>query len=566
MKGVLLLKHIVLSVFVLGLVVACKDSHADSESVPPYDNDAEVFTAGNFFLESYYEAGLRHWEEDRPDSALVFFSEILKYPYYVQDTQTAKDWVDVATSCGVLAFQMNRNYQALNLFMDAYSMACKFGLKDPAPLINASILYAHEWNFEKAYALCTREEGLPALEKDRDFVASANLLVSLLTCAMGMNDKEKVDTCLKKLYLPVYDTIGMAMFGRYRAESWLAAQGGKYDSALNFVRQALAHATAFSDTSALYAAVYKDIGNLYLQKGNYDSALWYYNRSLPYCYQRNDLASLQNIYRQKINILDKLRRQKEYKEAVEFYTEISQAIEEENRSAQQQNIDYIIHQREQDREIAELYYDQLYKSRIIAKQKILILALSAVFCLLLSLFILLYINKKRKAKTNLILYEKTQKLLLLEQNQNKILLAENTDLPEVLPVTEGETPHRMDESQAIQLQREIERLLEEECYTKEDFNLNQFAKMLGSNTSYVSRIVNERFHKSFSALINEYRVRKSCLLMNDPVNDSYTLEYIGKLAGFGNRITFTKQFNKFVGMNPSDYWKLAKEKADKEDS
>ena len=120
----------------------------------------------------------------------------------------------------------------------------------------------------------------------------------------------------------------------------------------------------------------------------------------------------------------------------------------------------------------------------------------------------------------------------------------------------------MEEKQIRYIEYEIERLFdEEECYTQEDFTLDKLSKQLNSNTTYVSRIVNEHFHKSFSTLVNEYRIRKACLLLEDTSNKGYTLEYIAKLAGFGNRVTFTQQFKKQVGMTPSEYWKIAKNKA-----
>lgn len=557
MKSMGIRKNISLLVLFFGVFVCCKSKTAEIE--PLVLHDSKVLSSRLTLEDSLiYEAGIRYFDKQQYDSALTFFTELLKRNYYVQDSQTAREWVEVANQCGMLAFSINRCYQALFLFLDAHAVACKFGIQEPAPLLNASMLYAHEWNFEKAYTLCTQEEFLSTWEKEKDFKSSAQLLVSLLTCAMGMHDKEKVDTCLIKLSLPVYDTVSMAKFGLYRAQWWLALQNKEYDSALCFIEKALVHATAFSDTNNLYSSVYKDIADVWSQKENYDSALNYYNRSLSYAYQTNNLDFIQDIYAKKISLFDKLHEHKEYKEAVKLYTEISQVIKEEGRTTRQQNIDNIIHQRKQDREISELYYDQFYKAKIIFRQKIIILALSAVFCLILAFFYLLYLNKKRKARTNLILYEKTRKLLLLEQNR-RFTEAEPVEVQKTPSATENKSP--LDENQTLLLIEAIKRLLdEEECYTKEDFNLHLLSKMLNSNTLYVSRIINEYFHKSFSVLTNEYRVRKSCLLMNDPSNNSYTLEYISKMAGFGNRITFTQQFKKIVGMNPSDYWKLAKKK------
>ena len=99
---------------------------------------------------------------------------------------------------------------------------------------------------------------------------------------------------------------------------------------------------------------------------------------------------------------------------------------------------------------------------------------------------------------------------------------------------------------------------EEECWLQPDFTVEKAARQLGTNSSYLSYVVNHHLGKSFSTLLNEYRVRRACLLMEDPANATYTMDYLAMQAGFSNRVTLLRQFKRMVGMAPSEYWKMAR--------
>ena len=48
----------------------------------------------------------------------------------------------------------------------------------------------------------------------------------------------------------------------------------------------------------------------------------------------------------------------------------------------------------------------------------------------------------------------------------------------------------------------------EKRYRDKDFSAKELARMLGTNTRYISAVINSRFNTNFSCLINEYRVKE----------------------------------------------------------
>ena len=76
------------------------------------------------------------------------------------------------------------------------------------------------------------------------------------------------------------------------------------------------------------------------------------------------------------------------------------------------------------------------------------------------------------------------------------------------------------------------------------------ANDLQTNTRYLSAVVNSHFKKSYSSLINEYRIKEAVKLLADKRHREKTIEEIALLVGFSNRQSFYAAFEKYVGEPP----------------
>lgn len=118
----------------------------------------------------------------------------------------------------------------------------------------------------------------------------------------------------------------------------------------------------------------------------------------------------------------------------------------------------------------------------------------------------------------------------------------------------------LSEEQTRRLERRISDAMESNScdYCNVDFSLNVLAEHVGSNSRYVSQVINNEFGKSFSSYVNEYRIREACArLSGEGVYANYSIKGIGESVGFKSHSTFVSVFKKITGMTPSIYRKMA---------
>jgi YesN/AraC family two-component response regulator len=92
-------------------------------------------------------------------------------------------------------------------------------------------------------------------------------------------------------------------------------------------------------------------------------------------------------------------------------------------------------------------------------------------------------------------------------------------------------------------------------YRDKDFSAKELAQELGTNTRYISAVINSRFNTNFSCLINEYRIKEALHRMKDKRYLDLTIEEIGTLVGFANRQSFYASFYRMMGETPNNYRK-----------
>lgn len=93
--------------------------------------------------------------------------------------------------------------------------------------------------------------------------------------------------------------------------------------------------------------------------------------------------------------------------------------------------------------------------------------------------------------------------------------------------------------------------------TDDELNMDRLAKAVGSNTSYVSRAINNGLGKNFAALLGEARVRLAQQRLTDPALANLTIEGIAADLGFKSRTNFIAVFKRVTGLTPTQFKKLA---------
>ena len=81
----------------------------------------------------------------------------------------------------------------------------------------------------------------------------------------------------------------------------------------------------------------------------------------------------------------------------------------------------------------------------------------------------------------------------------------------------------------------------------------KLAEDLGTNTRYISAVVNVRFHMNYTSFVNKYRIEEAMAVLTDKRYYDLNMEEISDMVGFSNRQSFYASFYKLNGCTPRDY-------------
>lgn len=132
--------------------------------------------------------------------------------------------------------------------------------------------------------------------------------------------------------------------------------------------------------------------------------------------------------------------------------------------------------------------------------------------------------------------------------------------PDDEPAT-GPSAIGLSEEQATRLLEKVNSVLEDvSVISREDFSLAMLAKMVDSNTKYVSMVINDTYGKNFKTYLNEFRIREACRRLSDTAHyGNMTIQAIYEQLGYKTASSFVAAFRKIIGTTPSQYQKWAKE-------
>ncbi|MGH1386554.1 helix-turn-helix domain-containing protein, partial [Kordia sp.] len=180
-----------------------------------------------------------------------------------------------------------------------------------------------------------------------------------------------------------------------------------------------------------------------------------------------------------------------------------------------------------------------------------IIIISVLFCvLMLGGFIYNYLLKKK--------YEKRYNEIMSQSNaivEEEIIVKNAT----VQAVSLGIDPNIVDE-----VLQSLEAFERGEAYLTNQISLKDVAKIVNTNSKYLSKIVNTYKGKNFTTYINDLRID---YLVNHVQTDTkyqkYTIRAIAEEIGFSNPEGFSRAFQKKTGLKPSYFIKKVRENSEK---
>lgn len=121
-----------------------------------------------------------------------------------------------------------------------------------------------------------------------------------------------------------------------------------------------------------------------------------------------------------------------------------------------------------------------------------------------------------------------------------------------LPDSAQETK-KPEEIDMIYWKPRIDALMAQEVYLNPDLSLKSMAEQLGTNSSVLSRVVNQGYGANFNDFINRYRVEAVRRELEKGAYKTHTLPGIALNCGFSSKATFNRAFKKHMQVAPSSY-------------
>lgn len=341
-------------------------------------------------------------------------------------------------------------------------------------------------------------------------------------------------------------------------KGYIAASMNDSDSALVNFRESIRLAEKYDLNAQFIAAPYSEIYLIYESAQQLDSAIYYlkkYNKIVEdnnFAYMIIDsYKNLMRVYTKKGDKEAALHYQDRYFQLSDSFMNLRDFYKIKNeQQAYETNLS--------DQEIQSLNF------KLSAWQMIL-LFMGLVLLISMGFIFFIYKQKKKLQEAYQHLFDRNGELIQIERHYKNLLNSKKTEIGANLNTSAVEPNSKQSDSidaeKKVQILNDINDIMEtSDDFCNPTFSLSTLAKMVNSNTKYVSQIINETYGKNFRTFINEYRVKEARKRLMEEKYTNYTIQSISESVGYKSCTNFILAFKKVTGMTPSLYQKIAKNK------
>ena len=461
------------------------------------------------FIAIYYrQLGSVKLFQEKRDSAIFYFYKSLYYLKLVNDIDhVASTKANIAT---VFLYQ-NKYNKALELYQESLINFINSGsIKEQAVIYNnIGKVFQKKGENNEAIKYFLKSIELKDIEKDDLSIAYTFSNIGRSYSNLGNNELAEKNL-LKALDILNYhdDKYSIAITSFYLGEHYL--------SILEFEKSNIYFQQSINISSAnKYYNILKNnyllLTKLYEARGNYKQALKYH-----YLFE---------------NIKDTVLNAEDKRILLEFETKYE--TDKKNN------------------EIDRLNIDNTTKEEKLYTRTLLLFFFIIAFVLLLLLVLIILLQKRNLSKANTFLLKQNIEAVKTE-NELKQLKSEVT---QVVSAKQSD----ISDKRKTELRNNLIEILEtKKIYKNSKLTLSSLSKELDSNTSYLSKVINDEFNMNFNNFINSYRIKEARRLLSNPDNFNYTIASIAEEVGFNSISVFNKAFKDTTGLTPSFFLKSMK--------
>lgn len=116
-----------------------------------------------------------------------------------------------------------------------------------------------------------------------------------------------------------------------------------------------------------------------------------------------------------------------------------------------------------------------------------------------------------------------------------------------------ENENETDDKYQILHDKVIQCFENDQLFQDPNLTMKHIADRLETNTTYLSKALNQIGNKRFTQLVNDYRVKYVLTEIENNSHKRFTIEHIYSQAGFSQQSTFNRIFKEYTGKTPTEY-------------
>lgn len=276
-----------------------------------------------------------------------------------------------------------------------------------------------------------------------------------------------------------------------------------------------------------------NLGKFYYEVKKYNNALIYFKKVDSLKAKNsfdNDEFMYSKYYQSRIH--DSLNNYDKAIENANLYTEEYEK-KHQNKEIELREINFYLGNKDTNREI-EIIKE---KNRLKKTKKYIIQII--IFSLFVILVYFLLKNKRAKKAADVKIQE------LIKEFKNSELKFQDKNLNSGLYINDKKENEILNKIKDLEIKN---------YFLSQDFNQQNVAKKIKTNTTYLSHVVNKNFGKTFSEYSNELKINWVIKeLINNQTYRKYSTQAIAESAGFKSANSFTKSFKKRTGVTPVQF-------------
>lgn len=317
----------------------------------------------------------------------------------------------------------------------------------------------------------------------------------------------------------------------------------EHSQAIEYYKKAMKDKQAAQTSSIVYAHL--GYARVLMKQKKYEEAILLLKQGIAISYARANAIHRNELYENLSTCYEQIHQ---YHNALNYY----KIFRLENDS---------LFNKDKERDLSEMRfkYDSERQNNLIKQSKLDVMQKEQriqqqTFILIIIIIVLglLYYLYRRKNNLYLSIVKQNQEAIKRETELNRRI--KELEKNDIIPSTpEKYAASSLTDEKSLDLFRMLERIMrEEKIYKDNSITKDKVAELLGTNRTYLSRIINEQAKLSFTHYINRFRIEEAIRLLSDPSNNT-PLKAISAELGFNSISTFYNLFQSAVSMTPSQY-------------